>query len=107
MYRFTLKASRNKPVPKDVEFYMDELINNPFVIFPNTEISWKLGLFCKELRRRKILHISSDERLKEPIGILKINNAIRPNSVVKHKSKTIDYIFSDTLLPKIKEMDIY
>jgi len=110
MYRFPLKASRNNPVPKDVEFYMDLMMNKPVVIFPNGKISRKIGIFCTKLRKKGILHISTDEFLHEPIGILKINNVIRPNSVIKNKGRTIEYIFEDTFLPKVdipEEMDIF
>lgn len=106
MYTFPLKASRHKPVPKIIEYYMDRLINEPFVILPDTNISWKLGVYAKELRERGLLHISSDLKLKEPIAILKINNALRPNAVTKRKGKTIEYIFEDTLLPKVELPEI-
>ena len=109
MYVFPLKRSKHAPVPKEIEFYMDKLINEPFVILPDPNLSWKLGVYAKELRERGILHLSSDIKLNEPIAVLKINNALRPNSVKKRKGKTIEYIFQDTLLPKIDlpDLDIY
>lgn len=103
VYVFNLKASRHKSPPRDVELALDTLINCPYLTLPNKELSWKLGLFAKELRDKGLLHISSDLKTGEPIAILKVNNFIRPNIVSKKSNgKYPSYVFEDTFIPKFK-----
>jgi len=107
MYVFALKSSRHKPVPKEIENMLDVLISEPYVILTDPNLSWKLGHYAKDLRDRKLLHVSSDLKLKESIAILKVNNYYRPNIVKKRRNgKTIEYIFEDTLIPKAKFPEI-
>ena len=94
MYTFSMKAKY-----KDVEKLLDELMDNPYLIIKDKQKATRLGQIAKELRDKKVLHISQDPKLKETIAILKVNNAIRPDVVCKKKSKKIKYIFEDLLLP--------
>ncbi len=97
-YKFSIK--RNLP---NLERLMDGLINEPYVIIKNKSTVQSLGIYGRELRKRKILHISPDEKLGESVALLKINNHTRPGSVKKKKGRKIDYIFEDTF---IKDLSI-
>ena len=93
VYKFSIKTS----LPH-IEKLMDGLVENPYLILRDKSDVRRLGIYGRPLRKRKILHISPDEKLGESVALLKINNHIRPGSVKKKKGRKIDYIFEDTFV---------
>ena len=100
MYIFNLKASRHRPVPRDVEEIIDLMMIKPFVKIPDPSLSIKLGTYASELKNKGILKLYRNGNDKETIACLTINNFVRPNSVSKETGKLTKYIFIDTLIPK-------
>lgn len=90
-----------------LENLMDNLMIDPVVVVKNTKINTKtvqlLGIFGQELRRKKMLNVSYDPKLKETTLILKCNNFYNPGAVTKkiNDHGCIKYIFNDTNIPKI------
>ena len=102
VYVFGLKRSRHKAVPANIEKIFDELINKPFIVLPDTSYNKKLGVYGSELRKMGLLHVSTDFLSNEPVAYLKINNYIKPGSIVKKSGKRVEYIFENLFIPNIK-----
>jgi len=96
-----------KPKYIVLEDLVDHLIVEPVVVVKNTKNNTKavqlLGIFGRELRRKKMLNMSYDPKLKETSLILKCNNYYNPGSVIKKKNGhgSINYMFNDISIPKI------
>lgn len=97
---FTLSI---KPKYVELENLMDHLMVDPVVVVKNPKVVQSLGIHARELRKKKLLHISPDLRLKETSIILKCSNYYTPGSVTKKvgTNATIDYIFNTPGIPKI------
>lgn len=105
MYEFLLKHGHPK-----IEAIMDELMNAPHVPMPKDPIvARKFGIYAAPLKKAGYLKIYSTpprDSEYEAIVVLKINNYHKPNNVIKKKGKRIEYIFKDTLIPRIKFPEI-
>jgi hypothetical protein len=95
MYKFSLKCS----LP-DIESMMDNLMDKPLIIIKEPKQARRLGIYTQPLRDMKVLNISQDPKTKETVAYLKCNNIIRPGWITKKKSKKIEYVFKDLLIPK-------
>lgn len=102
---FTLSI---KPKYVELENLMDHLMVDPVVIVKKPKVVQRLGIHARELRRKKLLHISPDLRLKETSIILKCSNYYAPGSVTKKigQNGTIDYTFNTVGIPKITLPDL-
>jgi len=102
---FTLSI---KPKYVELENLMDHLMTDPVVVVKNPKVVQSLGIHARDLRKKKLLHISPDLRLKETSIILKCSNYYTPGNVAKKTgpNSTIDYVFNTPGIPKITLPDI-
>ncbi len=97
VYKFSIK--KNLP---NIERLMDNLISEPYVLIKDNKQARNLGRYARPLRKKKILLISGDIKLKESVAVLKINNYTKKGSVKKKVDRNkINYLFEDTLLRKL------
>lgn len=89
-----------KPKYKDIVSILDMAIQKPHVYLQNTKDAQRLGIHLKELRTAGILHISTDDMLKESVISIK-KGSFKSVNKCKNPYHRIEYVFKGVKPPKV------